>query len=61
VGISKNDLTTYPEKIEKFVRKISTTKFFFNPQTDKIDQSLEDIHGEILLISNFTLYGDMRK
>lgn len=61
VGIGTNDINDYPEKIEKFVGKIWSTKFFHNPDTHKIDQSITDISGEILLISNFTLYGSNKK
>ena len=61
VGIGKNDVTNYAEKIEKFVNKVGTTKFFHNAETHKIDQSLQDINWEILLISNFTLYGENHK
>lgn len=61
VGIGTNDINDYPEKIEKFVGKIWSTKFFHNPDTHKIDQSIIDISGEILLISNFTLYGSNKK
>lgn len=61
IGISRDDVTNYAEKIEKFVNKVSTTKFFHNAETHKIDQSLTDIGGEVLLISNFTLYGENHK
>lgn len=61
VGIGKEDIANYAEKLEKFAYKVGTTKFFHNIQTHKIDQSLTDINGEILLISNFTLYGDNKK
>ena len=37
------------------MQKISTLKCFH--ADGKISQSLEDVRGEILLISNFTLYG----
>jgi D-aminoacyl-tRNA deacylase len=61
VGINKNDIDDYPTKIDKFINKIWSTKFFHNPETHKIDQSLWDIKGEILLISNFTLYWSNKK
>ena len=47
--------------LEKIVRKLSTSKLFHSEVTDKIDSSLLDISWEILLISNFTLYGSCEK
>lgn len=61
VWISTDDINNYPEKINKFVNKIWSTKFFHNPQTHKIDQSINDINWQILLISNFTLYWSNKK
>ncbi|MFZ2150676.1 MAG: D-aminoacyl-tRNA deacylase [Candidatus Absconditicoccaceae bacterium] len=61
VGVSNDDINNYSEKIDKFVNKIGSTKFFHNIETHKIDQSINDINGQILLISNFTLYGSNKK
>lgn len=61
VGVSNDDINNYSEKIDKFVNKIWSTKFFHNIETHKIDQSINDINGQILLISNFTLYGSNKK
>ncbi len=61
IWISKEDLENYDKKIEKIVRKLSSLRFFTNKDGTKIDQSLFDVDGEILLISNFTLYGRNRK
>ncbi len=61
VWVSKDDVSDYTQKIDKFVNKIWSTKFFHNPQTHKIDQSINDINGQILLISNFTLYWSNKK
>ncbi|MDO5718476.1 MAG: D-aminoacyl-tRNA deacylase [Tissierellia bacterium] len=33
----------------------------FNDEEDKMNLSLQDIGGEIMVISQFTLYGDVRK
>jgi len=61
VWISTKDINNYQEKIDKFVNKIWSTKFFHNPETHRIDQSINDINWEILLISNFTLYWSNKK
>ncbi len=55
VGISRDDLEDYESKIAKFVDKISVLKCFH--ADGKIHASLQDVDGEVLLISNFTLYG----
>lgn len=46
-------------KIDKFIEKISTLKCFH--VDGKINSSLADVNGQILLISNFTLYGKSDK
>ena len=61
VGVATNDINDYSEKIDKFVNKIWSTKFFHNPETHKIDKSINEINGQILLISNFTLYWSNKK
>ncbi len=55
VGIGKMDVEDYAGKIQKFVEKISTLKCFH--VDGKINSSITDVSGSILLISNFTLYG----
>ena len=57
--MSNDDLTDYAEKIEKFVRKIPEIQFFHH--AGRIDASLQDVKGEILVISNFTLFGTADK
>ncbi len=54
------DETTLNEKLEKITRKICNLQLFVW-ENDKINTSLKDINGEILLISNFTLYGKNKK
>ena len=49
------------KKLGKIVSKLLNTKFFVNPDTDKIELSLQNVNWEILLISNFTLYGENKK
>ncbi len=57
VGISKEDTK---EDIEYIVRKIVGMRIF-EDETGKMTHSLGDVNGELLLISQFTLYGDCRK
>ena len=57
--ISTSDLTDYETKIEKITQKLPTIRFLEGEKG--IDQSLNDINGEILLISNFTVYGRNHK
>lgn len=59
MGVGKEDVENYQEKISKFAEKISTMKCFH--VDGKINSSIDDVHGSILLISNFTLYGRSEK
>lgn len=60
VWISKSFPSQAPETIEKFARKIAHLNIF-SDETGKICRSLHDEWGELLLISNFTLYGRNKK
>ncbi len=57
VGISKEDTK---EDIDYIVRKVLGMRIF-EDENDKMNFSLQDIGGELLVISQFTLYGDCRK
>lgn len=57
VGISKEDTK---EDIDYIVRKVLGMRIF-EDENERMNFSLQDIGGELLLISQFTLYGDCRK
>ena len=48
------------DKIIKMADKISDLRIFPD-EKDKMNLSLKDVGGEILLVSQFTLYGDTKK
>lgn len=54
VGYSVDDTK---ENITKALNKISGLRVFDDPD-DKLNLSLSDIGGQMLLVSNFTIYGD---
>ena len=57
MGISDNDTK---KDIEKAVQKISKLRIF-SDENGKINLSISDIKGEVLVVSQFTLYADCRK
>lgn len=57
IGISKDDTL---EDLKYIKDKIINLRIFHD-ENDKMNLSLLDIQGEILVISQFTLYGDCRK
>ena len=57
IAVEANDST---KDLEYMKRKIIGLRIF-NDENGKINLSIQDISGEILLISQFTLYGDCRK
>ena len=57
VGIEKGDTL---EQVEKAARKIANLRIFPD-ENDKMNRSLIDIEGEMLVVSQFTLCGDCKK
>ena len=57
LGISKEDT----EEDMKYIKDKIINLRVFSDENDKMKLSLLDIQGEVLLISQFTLYGDARK
>ena len=57
IGISKDDTI---EDLKYIKDKVVNLRVF-EDENDKLNLSLLDIKGEILAISQFTLYGDCRK
>ena len=54
VGIGKNDKE---EDLDFYAKKLANLRIF-EDENEKINLSVQDVCGEILLISQFTLYGD---
>ena len=57
VGIEKGDSI---EQIQKAAKKISTLRIFPD-ENDKMNLSIMDVQGEMLIVSQFTLCGDCKK
>ncbi|MFN3705464.1 MAG: D-aminoacyl-tRNA deacylase [Thermoflexales bacterium] len=59
VGITHDDT---PQRAEWMARKVSTLRIFPSDSSDSgFDKSLTDVGGEVLVVSQFTLYGEARK
>ncbi len=59
-GVHKNDVADYQTKIEKVVSKIGDMRWLKNDE-HRLDATLRDINGQIMVISNFTLYASNDK
>jgi len=57
VGIEKGDTR---EQVEKLAGKVVNLRIFPD-ENDKMNRSLIDINGEMLIVSQFTLCGDCKK
>ena len=57
IGISKEDNIS---KLKKIATKLSNLRIF-NDEFGKMNKNINDIKGEILVVSQFTLYADIKK
>jgi D-tyrosyl-tRNA(Tyr) deacylase len=57
LGIRRGD---GPEEADKIARKLLALRIF-DDQDGRMNRSVEDAGGEVLCVSQFTLYGDTRK
>src|SRR3954447_21956237 len=57
LGVSRNDTE---ESVKYCVNKILDLRIFEDGE-DKMNLSVRDINGELLIVSQFTLYGDTRR
>ena len=57
VGVEKSDEKLNAEKLAEKVVKLR----IFEDAEEKMNLSLQDVNGEILIVSQFTLCGDCRK
>ena len=57
LGISKDENF---EKADYIIKKIYNLRVF-SDENDKMNLSIQDINGELLIVSQFTLYADCKK
>lgn len=57
LGVGKDDNREVAEKMADKIKKLR----LFADENDKTNLSIDDIGGEVLVISQFTLYADARK
>ncbi|MBQ7433433.1 MAG: D-tyrosyl-tRNA(Tyr) deacylase [Lachnospiraceae bacterium] len=57
LGVADSDTK---EMAERYARKLSTLRIFPDA-AGKINRSIQDVQGQILVVSQFTLYADCKK
>ncbi len=57
LGVGKDDTK---EDADKLIKKLIGLRIFPD-ESDKINLALKDVSGEVLIVSQFTLYADCRK
>jgi D-tyrosyl-tRNA(Tyr) deacylase len=58
LGIGRDD---GPDDVQFVAAKIRDLRVFENDEGKPMDRSVVDVQGEVLVVSQFTLYGDVRK
>jgi D-tyrosyl-tRNA(Tyr) deacylase len=58
VGIAETDTEA---ELDWMAKKCLELRLFPGEEGDRFDRSVQEINGELLVISQFTLYGDCRK
>ena len=58
LGVTHSDSE---KDIDFIINKIVNLRIFGNEENDNFEKSVKEIEGEILIISQFTLYADMKK
>jgi D-tyrosyl-tRNA(Tyr) deacylase len=58
VGISKDDV---PEDVQYVAGKIRDLRIFEGADGKPMDRSVVEVGGSVLVVSQFTLYGDVRR
>lgn len=59
-GVHRDDIVDAKEKIDKLVGKIGNMRWL-KDDAGRLDATLHDVGGEIMVISNFTLYASNEK
>ena len=57
LGVADTDTK---EMAERYAKKLSTLRIFPD-ETGKTNRSIQDVQGQILVVSQFTLYADCKK
>ena len=57
LGVGREDTTADADILAKKIAAART----FSDENEKMNLSVKDIEGQLLIISNFTLYGDMKR